>query len=289
MKLPLKHRGPGPVGLSAKALGILVYIAMTDLNISSSSLSQDLKDGPDSIASGLRELRDAGYLELQRNKQANGLITTSTKVTESGYRFLNELFLRFDPGSAHGIGLLWSQSEGYTSGGLAHLIPRPITTDVTSVEPNHSQVLNQAQSRQSKQESYNAKQKAIRVRAYERRFGVPEKDWTPSDIAYEFGDRIGRLWNIPPWRVTKTRFTPILADFRLKHETNGEIECLMMDRFFETESIDGNTDGNFLMNRFFYRYGELLSYVKRTYRSKDEQEADYKAARELSDRQWAKF
>jgi hypothetical protein len=60
----------------------------------------------------------------------------------------------------------------------------------------------------------------------------------------------------------------------------------MMDRFFESEPMDSHTDPNFVMKRFFYRYSELLAYVRRTHADWSEERT---AAIRQKERQTAKW
>ena len=89
-----------------------------------------------------------------------------------------------------------------------------------------------------------------------------KKTWTPTDISFEFSDRVNSFWHIPPWRVTQTRFRMILADMRRRHDTNGFIEYSMIDIFFETEPILEFKNADYVMMRFFYRFPMLLSNVR---------------------------
>jgi hypothetical protein len=124
---------------------------------------------------------------------------------------------------------------------------------------------------------------------FKARSSKPNKEtWTPTDMSFEFADRIQEFWHIEPWRVTKTRFRQILADYRRKFDTNGRIEFVMMDRFFESEEISKFTDANHLMMRFFYRYSKLLTFVESRGYLKSENEAieDFKKELEMAQASW---
>jgi hypothetical protein len=107
-------------------------------------------------------------------------------------------------------------------------------------------------------------------------------------MSFEFADRIQEYWHIEPWRVTKTRFRQILADYRRRFNTNGQIEFVMMNWFFESEEISKFTDANYLMMRFFYRYSRLLTFVESRGYLKSENEAieDFKKELEESRASW---
>jgi hypothetical protein len=103
------------------------------------------------------------------------------------------------------------------------------------------------------------------------------------------GDK--NYWNIEPWRVTKTRFRMILADMRKRHNTNGLIECAMMDVFFEQENMSKFHDANFVMMSFFHRYGQLYQYVISRNLALTEAEVAEKIERqrEVAERSWRRL
>ena len=83
----------------------------------------------------------------------------------------------------------------------------------------------------------------------------------------------------------------ILADMRKRNNTNGIIEWAMMDVFFEQVNMSDFHDANFVMRRFFYRYGELCQYVISRDLALTEAEVaeKMKQERKVSERSWQKF
>jgi hypothetical protein len=82
------------------------------------------------------------------------------------------------------------------------------------------------------------------------RDSVEVSRWNSKDVAYEFADRMLDMWNIPPFRVTQTRFVMALAGLRKRFETNGAIEVAMIDIFFSSIQHDKYKDGNHLWRSF---------------------------------------
>ena len=82
------------------------------------------------------------------------------------------------------------------------------------------------------------------------RDSVEVSKWNSKDVAYEFADRMLDMWNIPPFRVTQTRFVMALAGLRKRFETNGAIEVAMIDIFFSSIQHDKYKDGNHLWRSF---------------------------------------
>ncbi len=82
------------------------------------------------------------------------------------------------------------------------------------------------------------------------RNGVEVSRWSSKDVAYEFAERMMDMWNIPPFRVTQTRFVMALGAMRKRFETNGAIEVAMIDIFFISIQHDKYKDGNHLWRSF---------------------------------------
>ena len=82
------------------------------------------------------------------------------------------------------------------------------------------------------------------------RNGVEVSKWSSKDVAYEFAERMMDMWNIPPFRVTQSRFVMALGAMRKRFETNGTIEVAMIDIFFSSIQHDKYKDGNHLWRSF---------------------------------------
>jgi len=70
------------VRLSYKARGLLAFILSMpdDWSTSSQALARQGKDGRDSVRTGLRELRDLGYVKLQKRQHQSGIWRTDVIV-----------------------------------------------------------------------------------------------------------------------------------------------------------------------------------------------------------------
>lgn len=266
-------------GLSAKSVGILFYIFSSDTNISAESISKILKEGESAISTGLRELRERGLLELKTIQLKNGTFSRSTYVTEEGYRFFANVLALITPFNSHFFSFFYNASIPDSSS-IEKFIPKPVreTYGVVSPEgfngPSTKEL--EIQRRETEEEkrialqkieddkeAWRAKEKVKQKARFKSRYDKPDKrTWTPTDVSFEFSDRVNNYWHIPPWLVTQTRFRMILADMRRRHDTNGHIECAMMGIFFETEPVLERKDGQHLMLRFFNRFPTLLRIAR---------------------------
>ncbi len=295
--------------ISAKSIGLLFFIISSDSSISAEALATTLLEGESAIATGLKELRNLGFLELENKRTKDGTFTKQTKVTPSGYEFIAQAIAQISPYNSHFAQLFYNPAipSGSSVGKFiprSNEEPRNIISHEGYLAPTRAEneLRNQEESEEEQRlalnklekdrEEWVAKKKRVQRAQFKARSEKPDKaTWTPTDISFEFADRIQNYWNIEPWRVTKTRFRMILADMRKRHNTNGLIECAMMDVFFEQEDVSKFQDANFVMMRFFYRFGELCQYVISRDLALTESELAEKLARErevaqLSRQKW---
>jgi hypothetical protein len=286
---------------SAKALGILFHVITTDAHISAESLSKYFKDGESSIGAGLKQLRDAGLLELVVQRMPNGTFIKTTKVTSDGHALFASLLAKLSTTNSHFFELFYNHPAQFPVA-IGTFLPPEHQRNYSVVTPDGfgATYANSENERPSEQEIIKRKNEKDRLEwklkqekkgraQFKARSSKPNKEtWTPTDMSFEFADRIQEYWHIEPWRVTKTRFRQILADYRRKFNTNGRIEFIMMNYFFESEEISKFTDANYIMMRFFYRYSRLLTFVESRGYLKSENEAieDFKKELEKSQKSW---
>lgn len=265
--------------ISGKSIGLMFFIISTDVNISAQSLAATLQEGEAAIATGLKELRNLGFLELENIRSKEGTFTKQTKVTPKGYEFLAQAIGQINPYNSHFVQLFYNPGNptGSSVGKFfprsneeprniitpeGYLAPTRAETELRKQEETEAEQRHALRKLEKEREEWVAKQKKGQRAQFKARAEKPNKTtWTPTDVSFEFGDRIQNYWNIEPWRVTKTRFRHILADMRRRYNTNGLIECAMMDVFFAQENMSKFQDANFVMGRFFHRYGELCQFV----------------------------
>lgn len=259
--------------ISAKALGLLFEAVCGDLSISAGSLSKYVRDGEKSISSGLRELRDAGLIKTTKEK-FNGRFSTKTVITPKGYTYLADYFVRL------------SKTERFVEFAFSVSAQKSVQKVVPREKANYSVIGNEGFSGMSDFEIQdfrgqeaaeeferkeheaqkiqefvdNAREK--RKKKFRDRNTKPKSEWSVTDVSFEFADKLETYWEIPPWRVTETRFTPALGSARKTHGTNGEIEVEMIQLFFDSEQISPKMDPNRIAFRFIYRFPELLSRTR---------------------------
>jgi DNA-binding transcriptional ArsR family regulator len=279
--------------ISAKAIGLLFKAIVGDLTVSAESLSQHVKEGEKSILSGLRELREAGFLELRREK-FSGRFFTKTTITSEGYQFIASQISNI------------SKSEDFMNylfasnflSGFAKVVPRKRAkfsvfsadgyngiTDSDAKEFQEATEESLLAQEKRKNEAFQTTKEKGRKKRFLMRQGRNPKSWTPTDISFEFADKLMEYWNIKPWKVTKSRFTQRLGALRRQHETDGEIELIMMRIFFETEDMSSHVEPDFVASRFLYLFSNLASSA----RSELETPEKLRKALEDADASWKGF
>lgn len=131
-----------------------------------------------------------------------------------------------------------------------------------------------------KKAEYNEAKLKQREEKYVSRIVRPKSAWSPSDSAFEFGYRVGKLWHIPEWRVGNSRFAFALAEFRKKYDTDGELECILMDMFFDSIRHETSiNDGEILWKMFIKRAPGMVEQARAMLYSEDVMEVQKEAAK----------
>lgn len=123
---------------------------------------------------------------------------------------------------------------------------------------------------------YHEKQDAKRMK---KRDDSKREEWTATDSGFEFAERMHSLWHVAPWKVTQSRFIYALDTKRSEYNTNGVVECQMMDIYFG--KLKHNTkinDPEFIWKMFIKEFGSLVVQAQRQNITADQFETE----RELS-------
>jgi hypothetical protein len=238
--------------LSARAIGVLVFIASRDTNISAESLQKYFKEGRDAISSALRELRAEHFIQTKRGK-AGKHIYTQTLITDLGKDYLETLLRIQVLEKVISVPVIEYVNTQVQVKSGAKKLNSVLNSELDPNSPEY---------RTKTQEIYEEQQLKKHEKRIINRREKSKENWTPSDSGYEFEDRISNIWEIPPWRVNKSRFIPALASARRKHGTDGEIECQMMDLFFIDDGWLKHQTGDHLWQAFIRQFPALAKTAK---------------------------
>jgi hypothetical protein len=252
--------------VSARAIGILLYLASNPLQGGARALTEVFTEGRDACQKALTELKKAGLAHTVTYRFSGGWVREIV-LTEAGWAVLETR-----------IGLCLESRTSIqqnVQNSRLTLIANSINKLTESTDPVREDYPNQIEigvkpmsdtfpdyddmdnyrrkMREKKQAEYNEERTQVMAQRMKVRSQNNKADWSPTDSAMEFASRVHNMWHIKPWRVTQSRFIFALANFRKTHETNGEIECLMMDVFFASIEHDTELDDAEKMWRMFIK------------------------------------
>ena len=89
-------------------------------------------------------------------------------------------------------------------------------------------------------------------------------NWSVTDTAFEFANRMHELWHVKPWSVSTSRFRIALAQAQSTHGTNGAIEKIMIDLYFQQIKHDKSiNDPEHIWKRFIQQFAGLKIQAER--------------------------
>lgn len=258
--------------ISARALGIYVYLYLSGSQINAEALSEVFKEGREAMQSALGELRKAGVLETKKER-VGGRIITYSRLTTPDYwnpetRFL---FLKIQRNKE-----LLRNSNFYKSNAFYPAKPGEeekfikvnfeggtMSDFPEAYDPDD---LDEARRRRDKAK-FDEKQEQ-KSRQYEAGLAKRSLDpakWSVQDSVYEFANRMLSLWHVLPWHIGSSRFKIALANARSTYGTTGYEESLMFDLFFKQVSHNKNiNDPEIIWKMFIKQFGSLLASVKQS-------------------------
>lgn len=256
--------------LSLKAWGALQYLVNTNGEVSAKALSKAFSDGRDGSRVAMKELREQGYV-LTRHENVNGKVQTVTYVTQKGFQLVSNpwgrksrpLIQPIEQNShitqyANSAIIFYESTNEVREGGLKMGYE---FFDKTSSEDD--EVRNErAKAQADKKAEYQSLKEADQKKRFTERKNRQPKDWSCTDVAFEFSNRVHKIWHIKPWQVTRTRFTQALGQNRKKFDTDGQVELEMMNLFFASMDFSKYEDADALWKIFISRYSELAAQAR---------------------------
>jgi hypothetical protein len=251
--------------ITARALGVYVYLQATGANISAESLSRTFPEGRKVFLSALKELRDIGLIETKR-AVINGKYVTYSQLADGSPK--TELLSQ------------QSQQNSYKSLIAYSFISKP-NSERSSREVN-VEYFESEDERLEAQRKWREKKHAEKMEIHEsrrqekmlRRNPANASGWSPTDSAFEFAEQMHNLWHIQPWQVTRSRFRYALADKRKEYNTDGALELQMMALFFSQIKHDTKlSDPEIVWKKFILQFHNLLTEVQRSMVTPEKMEA----------------
>lgn len=259
------------MAITARAIGVLEEILINPNHGGARGLSERLGEGRDAIQNALTDLRTLGYIETATVKTGKFGFAKSIKVTEAGYQFLKSrtsiLLIQLNANNnllldtnTHLLSHKQnSNADALREGGIVEwddFAP-------AYIDPEDRDAY-LAKARDKKHKDKMEQHERIRGERMKRREDSNRVNWSPTDVAFEFGHRMQLLWHVAPWQVTRSRFRFALDKKRSEYNTTGDIECQMMDIYFDRIKHDTKiNDPEIIWKKFIVDFGSLLIQVNR--------------------------
>lgn len=255
---------------------------MSPLHGGAKGLSARLGEGRDAIQAAISDLKKAGYLEVVTNKMSNGKIVSTLRVTDTGNQFLKTrihiLQSKLNPNNNLLLDIntdLLNHKQNSNAGALQEGSAMDWDDFAPMyVDPEDRDKLLQKK-REMKHQEKMEQHERIRGERMKRREESNRVNWSPTDVAFEFGHRMQLLWHVAPWQVTRSRFRFALDKKRSEYNTTGDLECQMMDIFFDRIKHDTKiNDPEIIWKKFIVDFGSLFLQVTRQSATPDQIEQE---------------
>lgn len=275
--------------ISARALGVYMYLRSTDAHINAENLSQVFKEGRDAMSAAIKELRSYNIIATKKER-IGGRIMTVNRLVEPDYWALETR--RLIPLYMQNSNLILNDNSFISKKivfGEAKGEEQAMDSDWYSLGQIEQDPEEQAELKRRYKEKRDREYREARDAKAEAnmasRINTPPSLWTIDNSAYEFASRMVR-WDISPWEGSRMPFKAAFAKARKDFNTTGDIELKMMDIFFGRLDHEKKVKDSDMVWRLFIRdYASLLAQVEQSMVTPE----DVVKAKELSDKQWEKF
>ena len=256
--------------ISFRALGVLTYLLTTGESATYRHLAKVTQEGADAIKTALKELENEGYIQRKSYKLGSRFVTESVLTEEAQQFFASERVSRSL------LQLAGLTSTSYLTTNLLTISTGEAREEYQTVEVENmpydffgktssddEAVEERRKAQEQKKLEYAEAKSATQAKRSMIRQNLKPKDWTSLDLGHEFAHRVHQMWHIQPWSLTQSRFVPALADMRKRLDTDGEVEVLMLDIFFQSINTEKYDSADVLWKMFITRAPQLAPQAKR--------------------------
>ena len=268
--------------ITARALGVLMEIASKELYGGAKALSEVFVEGRDACQKSLNELKAAGLTRTTKQKYSNGAYRSIIEITPAGWDVLET---RISEVLKTRSLCIQSQSYSRLSTNSLFADKQERVPDVVGEETfikvdlktgGEMTFLGQMDSDPEEVQERLQKDRARRTAEYQEAKLKKHEDlvnslqsqspvlWSADKSSTEFVRRLEDMWHVKPWTVAKSRFKIAFANARKAHGTDGELELLMMDRYFSQLAHETHiNDPEHIWKRFVSQFGSLAIDCRR--------------------------
>ena len=267
--------------ITARALGVLMEIASKELYGGARALSEVFVEGRDACQKSLNELKAAGLTRTTKQKYSNGAYRSIIEITPAGWDVLETrisevlktraLSIQTQSYSILSTNSLYADKQeripdvvGETEKYIRkYLFGGQMSDYPAAYDPDDVADLRAKYERKKAEDHREAKQKK-HDDILASSINQPKALWSADKSSTEFVQRLGDMWHVKPWVVSKSRFKIAFANARKTHGTDGELEMLMMDRYFSQLAHETQiNDPEHIWKRFISQFGSLAIDCRR--------------------------
>ena len=269
--------------ITARALGVYVYLRASDASISAESLSKVFAEGREAIGTALAELKRYNMISSTKERIGNRIMTVNRLVDPYFWAPETRLLIQQTQQNSY----LNLNAYSYIS--KKEYIGEPMGENKMDYEeaPMYLEPEERAEYLRKMREKKSAEFRDVKEQEAKKKIEAKSiKDpalWSTDDSAYYFAERMSLMWHVKPWVTVRTRFKAAYGASRKTHGTTGDLELKMMDRFFDSlEHKKHIDDPDNIWKSFIKNYAALQIAVERSTVTPE----DLEAAEALSDKQW---
>lgn len=274
--------------ISARALGVYVYLRYSEAHISAENLSKVFAEGREAMRATLSELKNYNMISSSKERIGRRIMTVN-RLVEPGlwapetrrliqlnklYSNLildNNTFINKKIVSGEAREEEETMDEFYSLGSIEQ-------------DPEEIAELKRRDKERRDREYREARNAKAENKMADRIVDTPSL-WSVDNSVYEFASRMVR-WDIPPWESSRTPFKAAFAKSRRDFGTKGDIEIKMMDIFFGRLNHETNIkDPDMVWKLFIRDFNSLLVAAK----ARTVTPEDMERAKALSDKQFERF
>jgi DNA-binding PadR family transcriptional regulator len=257
-------------------------IASKELYGGAKALSEVFVEGRDACQKSLNELKAAGLTRTTKQKYSNGAYRSIIEITPAGWDVLET---RISEVLKTRSLCIQSQSYSRLSTNSLYADKQERVPDVVGEETfvkvdfkagGEMTFLGQMDNDPDEVQERIQKDRARRASEYQEAKLKKHQDsvtslqsqspalWSADKSSTEFVRRLEDMWHVKPWTVAKSRFKIAFANARKTHGTDGELELLMMDRYFSQLAHETHiNDPEHIWKRFISQFGSLAIDCRR--------------------------
>jgi hypothetical protein len=269
--------------ITARALGVYVYLKASGASISAESLSKVFAEGREAMGTALAELRKYNMVSSTKERIGNRIMTVNRLVDQDFWAPETRRLIQQTQQNSN------LSLNAYSFISKKEYLGEPREGNVMDYEdtPMYLEPEERAEYLRKMRQKRDAEHRALKEQEAQRR--IEEKaakqpaNWSTDDSAYHFAERMALMWHVKPWLTARTRFRAAFGQARKTHATTGDVELKMMERFFDgLEHKKHINEPDIIWKMFIRDYPSLLIAVERSTVTQE----DIAEAEALSDKQW---